>query len=186
MANLIGSSQNACMNCKGGNDKISSLAGYDKLNRTDGKLISDYKTLVDEIRKLVEQNNLQVDEILNRKTPKSRNRDGSERTYRKLIDTVFDIDITRIERTPDKNEISFKWCDYSIESINCLIRQGVTDTLKALVKDFLQSNHNSKIVGEVELFINSVECERQAKHLDKNHATLLMDEAKPLTLLNPC
>ncbi|HTH20757.1 MAG TPA: patatin-like phospholipase family protein [Nitrososphaeraceae archaeon] len=149
-------------------------------------LISDYKTLVDEIRKLVEQNNLQIDEILNRKTPKSRNRDGSERTYRKLIDTVFDIDITRIERTPDKNEISFKWCDYSIESINCLIRQGVTDTLKALVKDFLQSNHNSKIVGEVELFINSVECERQDKHLDKNHATLLMDEAKPLTLLNPC
>ena len=62
----------------------------------------------------------------------------------------------------------------------------MTDTLKALVKDFLQSNHNSKIVGEVELFINSVECERQDKHLEKNHATLLMDEAKPLTLLNPC
>ena len=37
MANLIGSSQNDCMNCKGGNDKISGLAGNDKLNRTDGK-----------------------------------------------------------------------------------------------------------------------------------------------------
>lgn len=41
-------------------------------------LISDYKTLVDEIKKLAEQN-LQVDEILNKKTPKSRNRDGSKR-----------------------------------------------------------------------------------------------------------
>ena len=146
-------------------------------------LISDYKTLVDEIKKLAEQNNLQVDEILNKKTPKSRNRDGSERTYRKLIETVFDIDITRVERTPDENEISFKWCDYSIESINSLIRQGVTDTLKALVKGFMQRNNHekSRILAEIELFINSVERERQDKQLDDYHATLLKDEAKSLT-----
>jgi NTE family protein len=147
-------------------------------------LISDYKTLVDEIKKLAEQNNLQVEEILNKKTPKSRNRDGTERTYRKLIETVFDIDITRVERTPDKNEVSFKWCDYSIESINSLIRRGVTDTLKALVEGFQRNNHeNSKIAAEVELFINSVERERQDKQLDKHHATLLKDEAKSLTFI---
>ena len=146
-------------------------------------LISDYKTLVDEIKKLAEQNNLQVDEILNKRTPKSRNRDGSERTYRKLIETVFDIDITRVERTPDENEISFKWCDYSVESINSLIRQGVTDTLKALVKGFMQRNNHekSRILAEIELFINSVERERQDKQLDDYHATLLKDEAKSLT-----
>jgi NTE family protein len=143
-------------------------------------LISDYKTLVDEIKKLAEQNNLQVDEILNKKTPKSRNRDGSERTYRKLIDTVFDIDITRVERTPDENEVSFKWCDYSNESINSLITQGVTDTLRTLVKGFMQRN-NHDIVAEVELFINSVERESQDRQLDEYHATLLKDEAKSLT-----
>ena len=124
-------------------------------------------------------------QILNKKTPKSRNRDGSKRTYRKLIETVFDIDITRVERTPDENEVSFKWCDYSIASINSLIRQGVTDTLKELVKGSVQSNNHekSKLVAEVELFINSVEHERQDKHLDEYHATLLKDEAKSLIFI---
>jgi NTE family protein len=115
-------------------------------------LISDYKTLVDELKKLTEQNNLPIEEILGKFTPKSRNRDGSNRTYRKLIETVFDIDIMRIERTPDKNEVSFKWCDYSTESIDSLIRQGVKDILKALTKDFLQRNNfdKSRIVAEVD------------------------------------
>lgn len=102
---------------------------------------------------------------------------------KELIETIFDIDITRVERTPDENEVSFKWCDYSIESINSLIRQGVTDTLKTIVNGFMQRNNHekSKIVAEVELFINSVEDERQDKQLDEYHTTLLKDEAKSLT-----
>jgi hypothetical protein len=61
----------------------------------------------------------------------------------------------------------------------------VTDTLKALVEGFIQrDNHeNSKIAADVELFINSVERERQDKQLDKYHATLLKDEAKCLTFI---
>jgi NTE family protein len=150
-------------------------------------LISDYKSLVDELKKLTEQNNLPIEEILGKFTPKSRNRDGSNRTYRKLIETVFDIDIIRIERTPDENEVSFKWCDYSTESIDSLIRQGVKDTLKALAKDFVQRNNfdKSKIVAEVDSFINAVAHERQNKHLDEQYATLLKDEAKSLSLANP-
>jgi NTE family protein len=149
-------------------------------------LLSDYKTLVDEFKKLAEKNNLPIKKILDTDTPESRNRDGSTRTYRELIDTVFDIDIIRIERTPDENEVSFKWCDYSIESIDGLIRQGVKDTLKALTNDFLQRNNfaddkkKKKIEPEIISFIEAVEHERQNKRLDAQYATLLKDEAKSL------
>jgi len=154
-------------------------------------LISDYKTLVDEFKKLAEKNNLPIKKILDTDTPKSRNRDGSTRTYRELIDTVFDIDIIRIERTPDENEVSFKWCDYSIESIDGLIRQGVKDTLKALINDFLKRNNfaddkkKKKIEPELVSFIEAVEHERQNKRLDVQYASLLMDEAKSLSSANP-
>jgi hypothetical protein len=89
----------------------------------------------------------------------------------------------RIERTPDKNEVSFKWCDYSTESIDSLIRQGVKDTLKALTKDFLQRNNfdKSRIVAAVDSFIKAVEHERQNSHLDEQYATLLKDEVKSLS-----
>jgi len=83
----------------------------------------DYKSLVQKFLDLAQQNNLQFDYILNTTAPKSRERNGSTRTYGELIGTVFDIDITRIERTPDENEISFKWCDYSVQTIDNLINQ---------------------------------------------------------------
>lgn len=44
-------------------------------------LISDYKSLVEEFRKLAKQNNLEIKNILNKVAPKSRERNASTRTY---------------------------------------------------------------------------------------------------------
>jgi len=143
-------------------------------------LISDYKSLVEEFRTLAKQNNLQFKNILSKKAPRSRKRDGSTRTYGELIETVFDIDITRIERTPNENEISFKWCDYSVQTIDNLINQGIKDTLNVMIEESLQRNNQEKIVAnkEIRAFINSVEDEKQIQQLDERYAILLIDEAE--------
>jgi len=111
--------------------------------------------------------------------PRSRKRDGSTRTYGELIETVFDIDITRIERTPNENEISFKWCDYSVQTIDNLINQGIKDTLNVMIEESLQRNNQEKSMAkkEIRAFINSVEDEKQIQQLDKRYAILLIDEA---------
>lgn len=142
-------------------------------------LISDYNSLVEEFRSLAEKNNLQFDYILNTMAPKSRERDGSTRTYGELIKTVFDIDITRIERTPDENEISFKWCDYSVQTIDSLINQGVKDTLKVMIEQSLERNDQEKLTENIEIpaFIDSVEEEKQSHELDERYARLLINEA---------
>lgn len=151
-------------------------------------LISDYRSLVEEFRKLATDNNLQIqfNDILDIDAPRSRERNGSTRTYGELIGTVFDIDITRIERTPNENEISFKWCDYSVQTIDNLINQGVKDTLKVMIEESLQKNNQEKLTEnkkeqikkeQIGAFENSVEEEKQSQELDERYARLLIDEA---------
>ena len=144
-------------------------------------LISDYKSLVEKFRNLAKENNLQIqiDEILSENAPRSRKRNGFPRTYGELINTVFDIDITRIERTPNENEISFKWCDYSVQTIDNLINQGIQDTLNVMIKESLQRHNQEKEKAEDEIgaFKNSVEDEKQIQKLDERYAILLTDEA---------
>lgn len=142
-------------------------------------LISDYKSLVEKFRNLAKENNLQFKDILSENAPRSRRRDGSTRTYGELIETVFDIDITRIERTPNDNEISFKWCDYSVQTIDNLINQGIKDTLNVMIEQSLQRNNQEKLTENIEIpaFIKSVEEEKQSQELDERYARLLIDEA---------
>ena len=143
-------------------------------------LISHYKSLVEEFRKLAKQNNLEIKNILNKVAPKSRERNGSTRTYNKLIKTVFDIDIVRIERTADKDEVSFKWCDYTVQNIDNLIIQGVKDTLNSVIQESLQRNKQdkSKFRNEINSFTISIEDEEQRGELDGRYARLLIDNAK--------
>jgi NTE family protein len=142
-------------------------------------LISDFKSLVEELHALALKNNLQTDlhNILKMDTPKSRERDGKPRKYSQLIETIFDIDITRIERTPDDDEVSFKWCDYSEQSINNLIIKGMEDTMKLLTEDSLIRNNNekTKVQAELELFNDAVENEKQ--YLGNRYLKLLVDKA---------
>jgi len=145
-------------------------------------LISDYKSLVEEFRELATDNNLQIqfNDILDIDAPRSRERNGSTRTYGELIGTVFDIDITRIERTPNENEISFKWCDYSVQTIDNLIKQGVKDTMNVMIEQSLQRNNQKNLTENIEIpaFIKSVEEEKQSQELDERYARLLINEAK--------
>ena len=142
-------------------------------------VISDYKSLVEKFCNLAKENNLQFKNILSEKAPRSRKRDGSTRTYGELIETVFDVDITRIERTPNENEISFKWCDYSVQTIDNLINQGIKDTLSVMIDESFQRHNQEKSMAkkEIDAFINSVEDEKQIQQLDERYAILLTDEA---------
>lgn len=97
-----------------------------------------------------------------------------------MIKTVFDIDIVRIERTADKDEVSFKWCDYSVQTIDNLIIQGVKDTLNSVIQESLQRNKQdkSKVRNEINSFTISIEDEEQRGELDGRYARLLIDNAK--------
>lgn len=141
-------------------------------------LIPDFNSLVHELQTLALKNNLQIDlqNILNTYCPKSRERDGKPRKYGQLIGNIFDIDITRIERTPDDDEISSKWCDYSKQSIRNLITQGMEDTCRVLREESLTRNKKdeSKVQAELESFNNAIENERQ--YLGEQYFILLTDK----------
>jgi hypothetical protein len=92
---------------------------------------------------------------------------------------MIGIDMTRIERTPNENENSFKWCDYSEQTIDNLINQGIKDTLNVMIEQSLQRNNQEKLTENIEIpaFIRSVEEEKQSQELDERYARLLIDEA---------
>ncbi|MGA7978367.1 MAG: hypothetical protein WB975_14115, partial [Nitrososphaeraceae archaeon] len=74
---------------------------------------------------------------------------------------------------PDDDEISFKWCDYSEQSINNLIIKGMEDTLKVLTEESLM--RNKEIQDELESFNDGVQNEKQ--NLGERYLKLLVDKA---------
>ncbi|MDW0201750.1 MAG: hypothetical protein QOD17_01580, partial [Nitrososphaeraceae archaeon] len=63
----------------------------------------------------------------------------------------------------NENEISFKWCDYSVQTIDNLINQGIKDTVNVMIEQSLQRHNQKKgkAEDEIEAFKNSVEDEKQ-------------------------
>ncbi|MGA7899796.1 MAG: hypothetical protein WCA39_13150, partial [Nitrososphaeraceae archaeon] len=97
---------------------------------------------------------------------KIKKRTGENRKYSDLLDNQFDMtQVIRIERSPDTDDISNKWCDFSSDTIDTLIRQGMIDTLRKLVNDIKKKNikdHenkvglNKEIADQLNAFINEV------------------------------
>ena len=75
-----------------------------------------------------------LDAILSKKA-KSKERSGENRTYNDLLFKQFNIKkVVRIERSPDTDDISNKWCDFSSCTISNLLQKGVQDALTTLQK----------------------------------------------------
>jgi hypothetical protein len=86
------------------------------------------------------------------------------RKYRDLVEETFDITkVIRIERSVDRNDISNKWCDFSLGTISNLFNQGIEDTLKTLAREGKISKGIHEAYDEIDIFINNAE-KQNANH----------------------
>ena len=145
-------------------DRKNDLTYADKTPYEEkvANLISDYYNLANDLNNLANENNIDTGPILI-KQAKSKKRTGENRFYRDLLKNQFDMTrVIRIERSPDTNDISNKWCDFSSDTIDTLIRQGIIDTLRKLVDDIKKNfnkdheNKGKEVADQLNAFINEV------------------------------
>ena len=109
-------------------------------------IVSDYIDFVKQTRDLAveaintitdasKKNTLQkkLEKILKIKA-KTVKRTGEQRTYHDLLKGRFSMNVTRIDRTDNVNDISNKLSDYSTDTLRQLRQDGYNDTLKVIQK----------------------------------------------------
>jgi NTE family protein len=98
-------------------------------------LISDYVDLVKDLIKIAKDNGVKeklITDLLNKRT-KYHGIGLPPRLNKEIVEGVFDIeDVYRIERTYDENTISEKVYDFSVGTVQALIKSGYEDSLKYL------------------------------------------------------
>jgi NTE family protein len=117
-------------------DRRNNLTYQDKTIHEEkvAYLIRDYIDLANELIKRARISSDELESIL-KKEGASRHRDGKRRKYGDLLGKkVRIIEVTRIQRRPDVNDISYKWCDYSSDTISKLIQQGFKETVEQLLQ----------------------------------------------------
>ena len=129
-------------------DRYFDLLLNDKTDYDEkvANIVSDYVNFVKQTRDLVikainsindtnKKKDLhdQLEKILEIKA-KSTHRNGEQRKYKDLLKERFDINVTRIDRTDNLNDIANKLFDYSVDTINYLRREGYKDTVNTLQK----------------------------------------------------
>ena len=96
-------------------------------------LISDYVDLVKDLIKIAKDNGVKeklITDLLNKRT-KYHGIGLPPRLNKEIVEGVFDIeDVYRIERTYDENTISEKVYDFSVGTVQALIKSGYEDSLK--------------------------------------------------------
>jgi NTE family protein len=142
-------------------DRKNDLTYQDKTPYDEkvANIVSDYYNLAKSLMELAKKKGAaktEIDAILD--TPsKSSHRSGLQRTYRDLVDKRFDITkVIRIERSFDKDDISNKWCDFSLGTITNLFNQGIEDALETLAKEVKKSKNIQVAYNEMDLFIRNV------------------------------
>ena len=95
-------------------------------------LISDYVDLVKDLIKIAKDNGVKeklITDLLNKKT-KYHGIGLPPRLNKEIVEGVFDIeDVYRIERTYDEHTISEKVFDFSVGTVQALIKSGYEDSL---------------------------------------------------------
>jgi NTE family protein len=96
-------------------------------------LISDYVDLVKDLIKIAKDNGVKeklITDLLNKRT-KYHGIGLPPRLNKEIVEGVFDIeDVYRIERTYDEHTISEKVYDFSVGTVQALIKSGYEDSLK--------------------------------------------------------
>jgi predicted acylesterase/phospholipase RssA len=120
-------------------NRLDNLFFNDKTDYDEAvaNIVSDYTSLVKDFIKLAKANSIpdkKIKDILSKTTNRSKHRTGESRQYKDLINGRFDIDIKRIERTRNiEYDISNKALDYSMLTIQQLIKDGYEDAIEAPV-----------------------------------------------------
>jgi len=146
-------------------------------------LIHDYIDLAYELIRKAKMPKDELDKFLDQTYGQSRHRDGENRTYRQLLQKVQITDVVRIERSADPNEISYKWCDYSANTVTLMIKQGVEDTLQKAADMEKEKNKDPCIaLGNLITVIdaekeNELLTERLERILDGNTPSDLLKES---------
>jgi len=96
-------------------------------------LVSDYVDLVKDLIKIAKDNGVKeklITDLLNKRT-KYHGIGLRPRLNKEIVEGVFDIeDVYRIERTYDENTISEKVYDFSVGTVQALLKSGYEDSLR--------------------------------------------------------
>lgn len=143
-------------------------------------LIHDYIDLAQALIRKARIPASELDEFLDRTHGQSRHRDGERRTYRKLLQKVRITDVVRLERNPDPNEISFKWCDYSADTVTSIIKKGIDETLAKMSEIEMNGNNRNACIA-LDKFNKIIDAEKENELLtDKLDAILIHTTASDL------
>ena len=134
-------------------------------------LIHDYIDLAHELIRRAKMPQDELDKFLDQTYGQSRHRDGENRTYRQLLQKVQINDVIRIERNADPNEISYKWCDYSANTITLMIKHGVEDTLQKVADIEKEKNKDPCIA--LDNFIKVIDAEKENELLTEKLERIL-------------
>jgi predicted acylesterase/phospholipase RssA len=147
-------------------NRLSDLRNQDKTPHEEkvAYLIRDYIDLINKLREKLRTAKIEIDDVLDQEAS-SKHRNGKKRTYRQLIEKkVRIVDVTRIQRKWDANDISSKMYDYSSETITSLIERGVEETLEEMVKKEKEEKKQDASIA-LRKFIDIVDKEKETEQL---------------------
>jgi predicted acylesterase/phospholipase RssA len=112
-------------------EKVANIVSdyIDFVKQTKDVAIEAINTISDASKKNTLQKKL---EKITKIQAKSVHRTGEPRTYHDLLEGRFDMNVTRIDRTDNVNDISNKLSDYSTDTLRQLRQDGYNDALKKI------------------------------------------------------
>jgi NTE family protein len=149
-------------------------------------LIHDYIELSRKLMDLAKERGsteTEIDNYLkNHLETKSKHRDGTKRTHQELLQNKVEITkVIRIERHYDPDDISYKWCDYSCDTVSHMIEQGMAEALEDIIeREMKEDPLHLNIRDELDKFINLVDREKQAEGLTQKQVKILAKPAADL------
>lgn len=129
-------------------DRYFDLLLNDKTDYDEkvANIVSDYVDFIEKTRDLAikaidavndmnkkDKLQKQLEKILNIHA-KTTHRTGEHRQYKDLLNGRFNINVTRIDRTDNNNDIASELFDYSTATVNQLRHDGYSDTIKVIQK----------------------------------------------------
>ena len=145
-------------------------------------LIHDY---IDLAHRLIKKSKIprdELDDFLDHTYGESKHRDGEQRTYRELLRKAQITDVVRLERSPDPDEISYKWCDYSADTVTVMIKQGIKETLYNMSKIMKKKNDIKDACVALDKFISLIDSEKKNELLTEKLDRIL-NQSTPSDLL---
>jgi NTE family protein len=170
-------------------DRKYNLTYHDKTLQEEkiAYLIHDYIELAKKLMDLTKESGAtepEIDDYLkNHLTTKSKHRDGKSRTHQELLQNKVEITkVMRIERRYDPDDISYKWCDYSCDTISHMIERGMAEALENIIDREKKEEHLdfNNISNELSKFINLVDREKETEELTQKQAKILAKPAADL------